>query len=86
MRVKTAKRSRRGRFIRSWQTYSVGNEIEPNGALRDWLIGCGYCEPIAEETSEPETEFAVAPPVAETTATRSSRKQRKHNRQHAVRT
>lgn len=30
------------RFIRPWQNYRVGNEITPNGVLRDWLVGRGY--------------------------------------------
>lgn len=90
MRVNTNKRSRRVRFIRPWQTYSVGNEITPNGTHRDWLIDHGYCEPVEEPGPEPEpdaqterdkqTEFAVAPSVAETTATRSARHEKRRRR------
>lgn len=34
------------RFIVAWQTYRVGDVIEPNGTLRDWLVGRGYAEVI----------------------------------------
>lgn len=34
------------RFKRPWQTYVVGEEITPNGTLRDWLVGNGYVEII----------------------------------------
>lgn len=92
MRVNTNKRSRRVRFIRPWQTYSVGNEITPSGTHRDWLVSRGYCEPVVEPGAEAgpddqQTEFAVTPPVAETTATRSARHEKRGRRkQHAVRT
>lgn len=36
------------RFKLAWQTYRVGDVIEPNGALRDWLVGNGYVEVIDE--------------------------------------
>lgn len=36
------------RFKLAWQTYRVGDVITPNGTLRDWLIGNGYCEKVAE--------------------------------------
>lgn len=36
------------RFIVAWQTYRVGDVIAPNGTLRDWLIGNGYCEKVIE--------------------------------------
>ncbi len=38
----------RVRFIVSWQTYSVGEEITPNGVLRDWLVSHGYVELVAD--------------------------------------
>jgi hypothetical protein len=34
------------RFTRAWQTYSVGEEIMPNGTLRDWLVANGFAEVI----------------------------------------
>lgn len=32
------------RFTRAWQNYRVGDEITPNGTLRDWLVQNGYVE------------------------------------------
>ena len=29
--------------------YRVGDIITPNGTLRDWLIGNGYCKLVADE-------------------------------------
>lgn len=37
------------RFKLSWQTYRVGDVITPNGTLRDWLIGNGYCELLPDK-------------------------------------
>lgn len=37
------------RFKLAWQHYSVGDVIQPNGTLRDWLIGNGYCELLPEK-------------------------------------
>jgi len=34
------------RFTRAWQSYSVGEEIAPNGTLRDWLVANGFAEVI----------------------------------------
>ena len=34
------------RFILAWQQYQVGDIIEPNGVLRDWLVANGYAEVI----------------------------------------
>jgi len=30
------------RFIVAWKSYRVGDEITPNGSLRDWLVNGGY--------------------------------------------
>lgn len=89
MCVTQKKRSRRVRFIVAWQTYKVGDEIEPPGMKRDWLINAGYCEPVKPVAVEPEQGFetATVDPVTETTAKRSSRskqsrvagKGRRHN-------
>ena len=50
------------RFILAWQTYRVGDVITPNGTLRDWLIGNGYCklvdEPVHVATNEPANTVA----------------------------
>lgn len=37
------------RFKRAWQNYRVGDQITPNGTLRDWLISTGYCELLPEK-------------------------------------
>lgn len=55
------------RFVRAWQTYRVGQIIEPPGVLRDWLRGNGYVEIVREE---PEMETAMANPPAEHAALR----------------
>jgi len=31
-------------FKRPWQTYCVGDEVVPNGVLRDWLLANDYCQ------------------------------------------
>jgi len=36
------------RFKLAWQTYRVGDEITPNGSLRDWLVSNGYVDVIDE--------------------------------------
>lgn len=38
------------KFKLAWQTYSVGDEITPNGTLRDWLVGNGYVDLVEAET------------------------------------
>ncbi len=38
------------RFKLAWQSYRVGDEITPNGALRDWLLANGYVD-LVEESS-----------------------------------
>lgn len=32
------------RFKLAWQGYRVGDEIVPNGTLRDWLVANGYVD------------------------------------------
>ena len=39
------------RFIVSWQTYRVGDVIDPPAALRDWLVANGYVEDVREAES-----------------------------------
>lgn len=40
---------RKVKFKRAWQQYRVGDEITPNGVLRDWLISHGYCVLLPEK-------------------------------------
>lgn len=42
------------RFKLAWQNYRVGDEITPNGVLRDWLVGNGYAA-IVGSANEAET-------------------------------
>jgi hypothetical protein len=41
------------RFKLAWQTYSVGDEITPNGTLRDWLFANGYIEEVLPDKVPP---------------------------------
>ena len=36
------------RFIIAWQNYRVGDEITPNGTLRDWLVNNGYVKIVED--------------------------------------
>ena len=36
------------RFILAWQNYRVGDEITPNGTLRDWLVNNGYVQIVED--------------------------------------
>lgn len=47
--MNTLRLPKKVRFILAWQTYRVGDVITPNGTLRDWLIGNGYCKLVADE-------------------------------------
>ncbi len=40
------------RFKVAWQAYRVGDIIEPNGTLRDWLVSAGYAEVIDTGSTE----------------------------------
>lgn len=42
--------SKKLRFKLAWQQYRVGDVIEPNGTLRDWLIGHGYCDVVDDKS------------------------------------
>lgn len=42
------------RFKIAWQNYRVGDEITPNGTLRDWLLNQGYVD-LAGGSREAET-------------------------------
>jgi len=46
------------RFKLAWQAYRVGDEITPNGTLRDWLVNNGYAEMIEAETPSRPVKFA----------------------------
>lgn len=48
------------RFKLAWQTYRVGDEITPNGTLRDWLLGNGYVELVEAESPARPAKFAAA--------------------------
>lgn len=37
------------RFKVAWQSYRVGDEITPNGTLRDWLVGNGYVDVVDDD-------------------------------------
>jgi hypothetical protein len=54
--------NRKLRFILSWQTYSVGDVIEPNATLRDWLIANGYCVPVSTQTVAPANRAVLGLP------------------------
>lgn len=47
-------------FVRSWQQYSVGDRITPNGTLRDWLVNNGYCRTITDARPASMTRRAAA--------------------------
>lgn len=51
---------RKIRFILAWQTYRVGDEITPNGTLRDWLIANGYAKVIGGAGDRPANLSARA--------------------------
>lgn len=59
------KSSRRVRFVRAWQAYRVGDEIEPGGVLRDWLVAQGLVEvlqapPVSAEVEAPRRPARIA--------------------------
>lgn len=56
------------RFKLAWQTYRVGDVIQPNGTLRDWLLANGYVEiiePAAGADRPARLARAAAKKVAE---------------------
>lgn len=47
------------RFILAWQTYRVGDVIEPTAMDRDWLLANGYVKDVNEvETPGRPAKFA----------------------------
>lgn len=38
------------RFKRAWGNYRVGDEITPNGTLRDFLVNNGWAEVVEAES------------------------------------
>jgi len=63
------------RFRLAWQTYRVGDVIEPTGVLREWLRANGYIEPVVvEPTGNPVV--VVSP---EQLAVKRKSKARKHD-------
>lgn len=61
------------RFKRAWQTYRVGDIITPNGLLRDWLVGNGYCEPVDLNAAPPNTAKRPLIQRVRNTLTRAAR-------------
>lgn len=51
------------RFKLAWQTYAVGEVIEPNGTLRDFLVGNGYAEIIDSEPVRAQGVNRMAAPT-----------------------
>ena len=47
------------RFMVAWQNYRVGDEIEPPGTLRDFLVGNGYAEIIEAEAPPRPAKFSA---------------------------
>lgn len=41
-------------FISPWQTYRVGDVIEPTAMDRDWLLANGYVKDVATRADEAE--------------------------------
>jgi len=56
------------RFIAAWQSYRVGDIIQPNGTLRQWLIGNGYAE-LVEEAETPARPARFSRKAAQKVAT-----------------
>ena len=52
------------RFILAWQTYSVGEVIEPPATLRAWLLGNGYVELVRDEAETPGRPAKLAAKAA----------------------
>lgn len=59
------------RFTIAWQSYRVGDEITPNGTLRDWLVGNGYAQ-IVEDA--PRTVQAPVNRMAKPAHSRAARR------------
>ena len=49
------------KFVKAWQNYQVGNEIEPPGVLRQWLLANKYVEPVAMNESCEESHVFKRP-------------------------
>lgn len=46
------------RFKLAWQNYRVGDEITPNGTLRDFLVGSGFVDIVEVETPVRPARFS----------------------------
>lgn len=46
------------RFILAWQTYRVGEVIEPTAMDRDWLLAHGYVVDVEAESPPRPARFA----------------------------
>ncbi len=51
---------RKVRFKLAWQNYRVGDVIEPNGTLRDWLISNGFAELVEQPQPDPPVKAIPA--------------------------
>jgi hypothetical protein len=55
------------RFKLAWQTYRVGDEIDPPGNLREWLLTEGYVEEVETPSRPAKMARAAAAKVADAT-------------------
>jgi hypothetical protein len=55
------------RFISSWQTYRVGDEIDPPGGLRQDLLAMGIVEEIEAPSRPAKLARAAAAKIADGT-------------------
>lgn len=46
------------RIIRAWKNYRVGDELTPNGTVRDYLVNQGYAEIVEAETPSRPAKLA----------------------------
>lgn len=53
------------KFKLAWQTYSVGDEIDPPATLRDWLIANGYVDAVAPALPEKKGQVTSKARAAE---------------------
>lgn len=69
------------RFIVPWQTYVVGDQINPPATRGEWLIAQGYCKLVTEDARpEGKMEVAVTTGPEETACTRVIPPKRKRGR------
>lgn len=49
------------KFKVAWQSYRVGDEITPNGTLRQWLVENGYADVVGGDKPAPVNRQMKAP-------------------------